>query len=219
MRSRIRLPRLGRLLLALCASMFTSACGFLFVQAPPQGHEQMASFNCTESNAGPVLDIIWGGLNVLGALAAAGDPDAYANPDQVVAVGLAWGALSGASAAVGIGKTGRCREARRLLIARQGPAGLTSPPLQPGVAAPVAVVITPPSHTIRVGDRDQLVAAAYSSSGTAISSAEFIWSSSNDAIASVNASGLVTATAPGTVVIAARSAMAVGTATIEVTAN
>ena len=55
----------------------TTACGFIFSHGPPDGHEQMSSFSCTEGNAGPILDIVWGGLNVIGALAAAGDPGAY----------------------------------------------------------------------------------------------------------------------------------------------
>jgi hypothetical protein len=201
----------------ICLS--TSACGFILVNAPPTGHEQMASFNCTESNAGPVLDIVWGGLNVLGALAASSDPDAYANPDQIVGVGLAWGVLSGASAAVGFGKTSRCREARRSLLARQG-VGAVSPSLaQPAVVIPVAVVVTPPTGTLRVGERLQFLSAAYSSSGATIPNASFAWSSSNDAIASVNAAGLVAATAPGTVIIAARSGTIVGTASLTVTPN
>jgi len=46
----------------------------------------------------------------------------------------------------------------------------------------------------------------------------FLWSSSNDAIASVSNAGLVTAHAAGTVVIAANAGNVVGTARIVVTA-
>ena len=39
----------------------TGACGFIFSHGPPVGHEQMEYFTCTESNAGPIVDVIWGG--------------------------------------------------------------------------------------------------------------------------------------------------------------
>ena len=66
------------------------ACGFIFSHGPPDGHERMDYFSCTESNAGPIIDAIWGGLNVLGALVIAGDPAAYDNPDATIASGLVW---------------------------------------------------------------------------------------------------------------------------------
>ena len=47
----------------------------------------------------------------------------------------------------------------------------------------------------------------------------FVWSSSNDAIASVNNAGLVTAHATGAVVIAANTDNVVGTANIVVAAR
>ena len=65
-------PRLALALLPL----FVSGCGFLISQGPPTGHEQMPAFSCTESTTGPTLDLVWAGLNVLGAVAASADPDA-----------------------------------------------------------------------------------------------------------------------------------------------
>jgi hypothetical protein len=69
-------------------ALSTSACGFIFSHGPPEGHENMEYFSCTESNAGPIVDIVWGGLNVLGALTVASDPSSYDSPDQTVAIGL-----------------------------------------------------------------------------------------------------------------------------------
>ena len=96
-------------------------CGFVFSQGPPTGHEQMESFTCTESNAGPILDIVWASLNVLGALGAASDPSAYENSGEIVAVGLGWGVFSSFSAASGFNKSKQCKLALRQLAERQGP--------------------------------------------------------------------------------------------------
>jgi len=78
-------------------------------------------------------------------------------------------------------------------------------------------MVTPPEDTLAVGQRVQLFASAHSSSGTAVPNRDFMWSSSNDAIASVSNAGLVTAHAAGTVVIAANTGNVVGTARIMVT--
>jgi hypothetical protein len=205
-------------LVALLCALLTG-CGFVFTKGPPTGHEQMLAFSCTESNAGPILDIVWGGLNVLGAAAAAADPEAYDNSGQIVAVGLAWGVFSGFSAAIGYKKTRECRSALQQLAARNAQLH----PIAPGVVTPPdaaavqAVVIRPAEDTLAVGDQIQLVASAYNSSGTMIPDRPFVWSSSNDAIASVSNAGRVTAHAAGTAVIAANTGNVVGTARVVVT--
>jgi uncharacterized protein YjdB len=78
------------------------------------------------------------------------------------------------------------------------------------------VEITPRADTLRAGDSIQLVAKALDGSGGYYINKIFRWSSSNDAIASVSNSGLVTAHAPGTVVIAANADNVVGTANMVV---
>jgi len=195
-------------------------CGFVFSQGPPTGHEQMESFTCTESNAGPILDIVWASLNVLGALGAASDPSAYENSGEIVAVGLGWGVFSSFSAASGFNKSKQCKLALRQLAERQAqrranPSGLSLPTEVPSVQA---VMVTPPEDTLAVGERVQLVASAHSSSGMVVPNRDFMWSSSNDAIASVSNAGLVTAHAAGAVVIAANTGNVVGTARLVVTA-
>lgn len=196
--------------------LLVSGCGFLISQGPPTGHEQMTAFSCTESNTGPVLDLVWAGLNVLGAAAAASDPGAYENPDQIVVVGLSWGVVSSLSASSGFHKSKECRRALQQLAARQGGA---LAPVSPAVApfGPVVVqtvVLSPAEDTLAVGETVQLVATARGSSGAEILNREFAWSSSNDAIASVSNAGLVTAHAPGAVVIAANTNNVVGTSRI-----
>jgi hypothetical protein len=197
--------------LALCA-LSLSGCGFIFSHGPPAGHENLQYFSCTESNTGPILDIVWAGLNVIGALTVAGDPSSYDHPDETVAVGLAWGVVSSSAAAVGFNKSKKCRAAKQQLAARQvNPSAIAG-----GVQV---VVITPQADTVDVGERVQLVATAHNSSGAVLADRAFSWSSSNDAIASVNGAGLVTAYAAGFVIIAARSDQVVGVANIVVRAK
>jgi Bacterial Ig-like domain (group 2) len=215
-----RLMKPHVVLLALLCALLTG-CGFVFTKGPPTGHEQMLAFSCTESNAGPILDIVWGSLNVLGAAAAAADPESYDNSGQIVAVGLAWGVFSGFSAASGYKKTKECRSALQQLATRNAQLH----PIAPGVVVPPdaaavqAVVIRPSDDSLAVGAQIQLVASAYNSSGTMIPDRAFLWSSSNDAIASVSTAGLVTAHASGSVVIAANTGNVVGTARIVITAR
>jgi len=189
--------------------LLLTGCGFVFSHGPPTGHEQMPAFSCTESNAGPTLDIVWASLNVLGALAAASDPSAYDNSGQIVAVGVGWGVFSSFAAASGYNKSKQCRHALQQLAQRNA-----RPTDVPSV---LAVVVSPSEDTLAVGERAQLVASAHSSGGTAIPNRDFMWSSSNDAIASVSNAGLVTAHAAGTVVIAANTSNVVGTVRIVVT--
>lgn len=183
----------------------------------------MEYFACTEGNAGPIIDVIWGSLNVVSAIAIAADPDTYYyyyGSETGIAVGILWGVVSGTATGAGFTKSAKCRAAKRQLAERQAagrgvavdrPAGQQG--AQPGVQA---VVVNPGADTLAVGERVQLVATAHGSSGAAIPVSAFSWSSSNDAIASVSSAGLVTATAPGTVVIAANTANVVGTARVMV---
>jgi hypothetical protein len=197
------------------APFVCGACGLLFTHGPPPGHERLTSFTCTESATGPILDIVWGSLNFIGALAIAGNPDQYNNPDQATASGLVWAAVSAISAGVGFDRVHKCLAAKRQLAERQARA-----PSAPGGAPRVEgvdiqmVVITPNPDTLTIGGHVQLVASASASSGAVYLNGTFAWSSSNDAIASVSNDGLVTAHAEGKVVIAANTANVVGTASV-----
>ena len=212
LRSRCIQLALGSFVLAT-----SGACGFLFSKAPPEGHEQLEYFTCTESDAGPIIDIIWGGLNVLGALTVASDPNAYQDPNTTIAIGLAWGGVSTAAAVTGFNRSKKCRAAKALLAQRQAPNRSTPVAGAPLDASAVqTVVLTPQSDTLAVGATLQLVATAYHSSGIPIPAKSFTWSSSNDAVASVSNAGLVSANAPGSVVIAANTGNVVGTARLTI---
>ena len=79
----------------------------------------MDYFACTENNAGPIIDLVWAGLNGLGALIVASDPDSYENSDYAIGSGAVWAVFSSAAAVTGFGKTKRCRIARQELAERQ----------------------------------------------------------------------------------------------------
>ena len=208
--------RTGPFLLCLPLLTAASGCGFLFTHGPPAGHEQMEYIPCTESDAGPILDIVWGGLNVLSAIVVVSEPDSFPNAGAIVAVELGWGVVSSFSAASGFKKSSACRGARQALAQRQAARGMAPLPIADS-ARVMSVVLTPAADTLAIGAQRQLLAVAHTSSGATLADRMFTWSSSNDAIASVSNAGLVTARAPGSVVIAANTNNVVGTTTILVT--
>ncbi len=184
------------------------ACGLLFTHGPPAEHEQLDSFSCTESNTAPILDIVWGALNLASAATVAGNESEYQNPSQAEASGVVWGLISGFSAGVGFDKTSRCTAAKRKLAERRAKTR--------AVADVQTVRVTPALDTLAIGEGVQLIASAIASSGAAVPDRPFTWSSSNDAIASVSNSGLVMTHAAGTAVIAANTNTVGGTASIVV---
>jgi uncharacterized protein YjdB len=78
-------------------------------------------------------------------------------------------------------------------------------------------MVSPETYTLQaISEKVQLSATAYRSGGKVISDKMFRWSSSDDAIASVDYDGLVTAHSGGSVVIAARADGATWGATVQV---
>ncbi len=83
--------------------------------------------------------------------------------------------------------------------------------------AAAAVTLSPAADTLAtLGDTLRLAAAAFDASGREIAGAEFSWASSNDAVATVDGSGLVTSAGNGTTEIAAASGAASETASVTV---
>jgi hypothetical protein len=80
------------------------------------------------------------------------------------------------------------------------------------------VSVAPPSTTIGIGATQQLTATIKDASGKAIAGAAVAWTSSAQAIATVNAGGLVSAVAAGSVTITAASGGKTGTASLTVMA-
>jgi alpha-tubulin suppressor-like RCC1 family protein len=80
-----------------------------------------------------------------------------------------------------------------------------------------AVTVTPATATITaLGETVQLAATAQDANGFAVGAAEFAWTSSDESIASVSASGLVTAVANGTASITATAGQVSGVAAVTV---
>ena len=79
-----------------------------------------------------------------------------------------------------------------------------------------AVVVSPPAELKAVGATFQLEAEAFDANGHAVAGAEFSWESSDDAVATVDPAGLVTAADKGTATITASAGTAAGTAVITI---
>ena len=92
-------------------------CGWIFVNGPPDDRANAPDYACTLSMTPPILDVIWGGLMVVGAAKAltASDEDwnthYYPNRDVSLAVYVGWGAVSGFAASSGFRKVNACRAA------------------------------------------------------------------------------------------------------------
>ena len=83
--------------------------------------------------------------------------------------------------------------------------------------APDSVAVSPAAATITaLGDTVRLAAQAFDVNGQAVAGAEFSWESSADSVATVSASGLVTAADNGTATITASAGPASGSATVTV---
>jgi YVTN family beta-propeller protein len=90
-----------------------------------------------------------------------------------------------------------------------------APFVAPGGGAP-NVVVTPSEATVPVGETQQLEARFIGSSGEPHANREFTWSSSNEAVASVSATGLVTGVTEGSAIITATTYPFSGTALVTV---
>ena len=82
-----------------------------------------------------------------------------------------------------------------------------------------SVEVLPSAETIAFGSTLQLTAEAFDENGHAVAGAEFLWESSDVAVATVDALGLVRGVAEGTATITASAGSAQGTAEIMVGPN
>lgn len=124
---------------AVAASiLLLGGCGFIFTKGPPSGHETMNYFSCSEGRVGPTLDLVWAGLNLVGAAAA--NSDVYSSseysPGQIRAIGLTEGVIWGASGLFGYKKVSRCLDAKQQLADRQGTGVRRRRSLQPAEEMP-----------------------------------------------------------------------------------
>lgn len=95
--------------------------------------------------------------------------------------------------------------------------GPTEPPVKPPEAKTVASVeVTPATGNLTLPATTQLTATARDATGAVVSGQTIIWSSSANAVATVNQSGLVTAVGVGTTTVTASTSGKQGHATITV---
>jgi Bacterial Ig-like domain (group 2) len=126
--------------------------------------------------------------------------------------------------AVSASRTSRARASIALGGFLLAACGSGSSPATP-TATPPAVTVTAltvnqPIFTLNGGERFQLVATATLSDGrTATSGFKVLWASSDDAVATVNASGLVTGRGDGTAVVTATADAITASATFRVRAG
>src|SRR5207237_8017134 len=88
----------------------------------------------------------------------------------------------------------------------------------PGVALAQAVTdvqVAPPSVTIKVGEKNGLLATAFDRVGNVIPTARVIWSSNNVAVAKVDNNGTVTGIGGGVAIIEARVGARKGPAAVQ----
>jgi uncharacterized protein YjdB len=88
----------------------------------------------------------------------------------------------------------------------------------PDSAVTVASVAVSGTNTVEAGSTTQLSAVATGSDGYTMTGRTYVWSSSNESVATVDASGLVTAVSAGTASITASTGGKSGSRTITVTA-
>ncbi|MEO7362335.1 MAG: Ig-like domain-containing protein, partial [Gemmatimonadaceae bacterium] len=81
------------------------------------------------------------------------------------------------------------------------------------------VSVSPSAAVLVAGDSQQLIAALRDAGGNALTGRIVVWSSSNSSIATVSATGLVSTSTGGTVVITARSEGRSGSATLSIASN
>jgi uncharacterized protein YjdB len=94
----------------------------------------------------------------------------------------------------------------------------SAPPPPPASDSVASVTVSPSATSIAAGSTAQLAATPQDVSGTALTGHAVTWTSSNNAVATVSDSGLVTAIAAGSATVTATSDGNSGTATITVTA-
>src|SRR6266545_2499188 len=141
------------------------------------------------------------------------------NTGDSVNVYVTYGATGGAISGSGAYTAGQTAGAYQV-IARQSGGSLADTSAVTVEIVPVAsVAVSPASATVPVGQTVQLAATPKDASGNALSGRVVMWTTSNAAVGTVNASGLVTGVTAGSATITATSEGQGGTAAITVTAT
>jgi len=137
-----------------------SACGWFFVHGPPAGYQGMSDFSCTQSIAGPVLDLAgftWFTIN-MDVNARNGNVAATAI-DGALTIAFVWAGIDGAR------KISACRTARSQFAYRPAPARAPAAGqpvvLQPGPEHPTALQAQPaPPKAALLAPKEAAVSSA-----------------------------------------------------------
>ena len=105
---------LRKILAVLLLALTVSGCSFALVQGPPEGHESMAYFACTDSREWPTADLLYAGatglLGITVILAGRNDNSAWDPEDGLGLIVIS--GLSGIAAKKGFEKVSACRQAK-----------------------------------------------------------------------------------------------------------
>jgi uncharacterized protein YjdB len=103
------------------------------------------------------------------------------------------------------------------VVAAAQPSGLADTATVTVIPVPVASVsVSPPSASVLVGGTVSLTATTLDSAGSVLTGRAMTWSSNSAAVATVNASGVLSAVAPGSTTVTATSEGRSGTASVTV---
>ena len=196
-----------RLLAALPAVAFGRGCGDGSTEPPPPESAFPTAITVTPAT---------GELTALDATVALAAEVRDQNARVMPSVTVAWTTSAAGVAVVdAAGLVTAAGKGEATIMATAGSAsGSTAVTVTQTVSS---VVVGPPKATITaLGDTLRLEALAFDANGYAVASAEFSWVSSDPAIATVNASGLVTAVAEGTATITASAGEASGVSEITI---
>jgi hypothetical protein len=135
-------------LLAAALAISVTGCSFVFVDGPPREHAKMPTFDCSTSTVVPILDSLFGGLELANFIYTATRTqqdwnDIYKGQEpfsrhEGLAIYGALTAVSGLAAWYGFSRVSQCREAKQELMARMSnPETPTPAPGWPPPAPPV----------------------------------------------------------------------------------
>lgn len=150
-------------LLAAALAISVTGCSFVFVDGPPREHAKLPSFDCSTSRAVPILDSLFGALQLANFVYTATRTqqdwdDIYKGSapfsrHEGLAIYGVLAAVAGLSAYYGFSRVEQCREAKEELLVRTSnqatptpgwpPPAPPVPPMQP--AAPPVEQPTAPT--------------------------------------------------------------------------
>ena len=124
---------LARITFLFVLSLTSSACSWVFVNAPPTNHADLDFFTCTQSKLAPVLDVGWAGFSALGVTFGLLTSDEELQRDydiskaQLIGFYAPFVVLNSLSARSGFKKVSACKDATASLAARLNSSSSAAP--------------------------------------------------------------------------------------------